>query len=427
MKSRMTRRLTRFFNGTVDICISGSNAERFLNLCQYQEIPLHDIRREGSRYRACLSAGDYFRLRPVIKKTGICPRITKRSGLPFCLKRNRKRKILYFCALMFAGMIYYLSGFLWRIEFDGCYYHTVEQLREFLRQEGIMEGIRKNQTDCSAIEESIRSRYTDIGWVSVELAGTVMKIHIKETRMPSMNADRVVDGYGNEWEEDTGHIVAARDGVVTEITVKSGMAKVRAGDVVKAGDILIDGVLEITGDDGSVIARHPVLADGDVRLKCVETYKQAVPMTYEEKVYTGRSRKGIELEILGKKIFSFNPSNSYQNSDIITEMGQYCIGENFYLPLVCARTTVREYTLNTAVRTKKEAELAANELLLRYLQERKQGGAVILEKRLAPRFTKTQCVLEGLLVFNESAWEYRRIKSDEWRTDNGDEHNTDNN
>ncbi len=427
MKSRLTKRMDRYFNGTVEICISGSNAERFLNLCQFQEIPLRDIRRDGSRYRAFLPAKDYFRLRPVIKKTGICPGITRRLGLPFALKRNRKRKILFLCALMFAGMIYYLSGFLWRIEFDGCYYHTVEQLREFLRQEGIMEGIRKSGADCNAIEECIRSNFTDIGWVSAELTGTVMKIHIKETRMPSMSAEQIVDGYGNTWEEETGHIVAAKDGVVTQITVKSGVAQVRVGDVVKEGDILIRGVLEIVGDDGNVTARHPVLADGTVRLKCVEDYSQAVPLTYEKKVYTGKSRSGIKLEIFGRKIFSYNPSNYYQNCDIITETGQYCIGESFYLPLVCEKTTVMEYTLTTETRTKNEAELAADQLLLRYLEEKKRGGAVILEKRLTPRFTKTECVLEGLLIFDESAWKYRRIKSDEWRQENEDEHNTDNN
>lgn len=427
MKSRLTRRLDRFFGGMVEICISGGGAERFLNLCQFQEITLQDICREGSRYRALIPAKDYFRLRPVIKKTGICPRITKRFGLPFCLKRNRKRKILYICALLFAGMIYYLSGFLWRIEFDGCYYHTPQQLSEFLRGEGITEGIRKSGADCSAIEESIRSNFTDIGWVSAELTGTVMKIHIKETRMPSMNADTAVDGYGNPWKEETGHIVAGKDGIVTEITVRSGTARVRAGDVVKAGDILIDGVLTVVGDDGSTVARHPVLADGTVRLKCVESYQQEVPLTYKQKVYTGKSRTGIELEILGRKIFSYHPSNLYQDCDIITEIGQYCIGENFYLPFTCAKTTVKEYTLVDAVRTKKEAQLAADQLLLRYLEERKAQGAVILEKRLTPSFTKTHCVLSGLLIFNESAWEYRRIKSEEWRLDNGDEHNAENN
>lgn len=422
----MIRRISRLFYGTTEICISGSNAERFLNLCQFQEIPLRNIKREGSRYRADMLAKDYFRLRPVIKKTGICPKITKRSGLPFYLKKRRKRKILLLCALLFAGMLYYLSGFLWRIEFDGCYYHTKEQLREFLREEGIMEGIRKNKADCTEIEERIRSEFTDIGWVSAELSGTVMKIHIKETRMPSMNSDQVIDGLGNAWEEETGHIVAAADGIVAEITVKSGMANVRAGDVVKAGDILISGVLDITGDDGSITARHAVLADGVVRLKCVEEYSRSVPMTYEQKVYTGRSRQGIVLEILGRKIFSYNPSKSYQNCDIITEMGQYCIGENFYLPVVCAKTTFAEYELTQAERTREEAELAADQLLLRYLEEKKEGGSVILDKQLTPRFTKTQCVLEGWLVFNESAWEYRSITSDEWRLDYGNEYNTEN-
>ena len=245
--------------------------------------------------------------------------------------------------------------------------------------------------------------------------------------MPSLEAERVVDGLGNAWGEETGHIVAARDGIVAELTVKSGTAMVRPGDVVKKGDILIGGVIDVVGDDGGVVAKHAVLAAGNVRLKCVENYKETVPLNYEEKVYTGHDRKGIVLEIFGRKIFSYNSGNSYQNCDIITEMGQYCIGENFYLPLLCRKTTVREYTLVPAVRTKEEAELAARQLLVRYLEEKKRGGAVILEKKVAARFTKTKCVFEGQLIFNESAWEYRRIKTEEWRFDNRDEYNTDSN
>jgi len=427
VNSKTTKSLNRFFGGTVQICISGSNAERFINLCQFQEIPLKEIKKDGSRYQAELPAKDYFRLRPVIKKTGICPRITKREGLPFFLKRNRKRKVLLFCAILFAGMIYYLSGFLWRIEFDGCFYHTREQLRDFLQEEGIAAGIRKDAADCTAIEECIRSRFTDIGWVSAELTGTVMKIHIKETHMPSLDADRVVDGLGNAWDEKTGHIVAACDGVVAELTVKSGTALVRPGDVVKKGDILISGVLNVIGDDGGIVAKHAVLAAGSVRLKCVENYRESVPLNYQEKIYTGRSKKGFVLEMFGKKIFSYNSGNPYQNCDIITEMGQYCIGKNFYLPLLCEKRTAKEYTLADAVRTKEEAELCARQLLVRYLEEKKLCGAVILDKELAARFTKTKCVLEGRLIFNESAWEYRRIKPEEWRSYNEDGNNTENN
>ena len=80
--------------------------------------------------------------------------------------------------------------------------------------------------------------------------------------MPSLEAERVVDGLGNAWGEETGHIVAARDGIVAELTVKSGTAMVRPGDVVKKGDILIGGVIDVVGDDGGVVAKHAVLAAG---------------------------------------------------------------------------------------------------------------------------------------------------------------------
>ena len=145
MKNELLNRLNRYCRGYIKIKITGSNAERFINLCQYQELRMETICREGCNYTAVMPAGDYFRLRPIIRKTGICPKIEEKQGLPFLLRKNRKRKVLLLCALLFAGLLYYLSGFLWRIEYEGCYYHTKEQIQSFLEECGIYEGVRKRE------------------------------------------------------------------------------------------------------------------------------------------------------------------------------------------------------------------------------------------------------------------------------------------
>ena len=427
MKNQLLSRLNRYRRGYIKIKISGSNAERFLNLCQYQDILLGGICREGADFTATLPAADYFRLRPIIRKTRVYPAIIEKYGFPFFLKKNRKRKVLLVCAILFAGLIYYLSGFLWRIEYEGCYYHTKEQLQSFLEECGIYEGVQKDAVSCPKIEEQIRSKFTDIGWVSAEISGTVMKIRIKETRMPKLDADQVTDGSGAVWEQETGHIVAACDGVVTNISVAGGTAMVRAGDVVHKGQILISGILDIVGDGDLLMEQRPVLARGTVELKTTEHYKDSFSMKYEKKAYTGKKKWGLRFEIAGIKIFSYVPSNSYPECDIITEMGQYCIGDSFFLPVKAWTTTLCEYRTEPAVYSREEARIVADKRLIRYLEEKKSGGQTLLSSDVRTTFADGSCETSGLLVFCGSAWQYSSINPDEWRQKNGDGNNTDNN
>ena len=418
-------RMKDFCTGMLQIRLTGSNAERFLNLCEYQGICLEQIVKQGSSYSAVIHAKDFFRLSPIIKKTGVRPVITEKKGLPFWLKRNRKRKILVLCALLFAGLIYYLSGFLWRIEFSGCYYHTKEQLADFMAETGVFEGARKTQVSCQGVEEAIRRQFPDIGWVSAELSGTVMKVRIQETKMPSLNAQTITDGKGNLWQEESGHIVAEKDGIVAEITVSQGKALVHAGDVVRKGDILISGVMEVIGDNELLVERYPVLAQGKVRLKTLEKYTDDFSMEYMQKVYTGREKTGVRLECISKKIFSYNPSNSYSDCDIITEMEQYCIGDSFFLPIKLFKTTIREYEEKPCRYSEEEAAILADERLVRYLEECKRQGAVILSAETETSFGENLCHTESVLKCLESAWQYRSINPDEWRLSEKDEHNTD--
>lgn len=244
--------------------------------------------------------------------------------------------------------------------------------------------------------------------------------------MPSLSNETAKDGFGTAWNQDYGHITAAKDGIVSEITVLNGTALVRAGDVVRAGDILISGVVDVVGDNDVLVKRFPVLAEGTVLIKTTEDYEDIFPMAYVKKVYTGRKKKGIRLEAAGTKIFSYMPSNSYRECDIINEMSQYCIGGDFYLPFKAWVTTMLEYEEEKAVYTEEEARALADERLVRYLAEKKAGGSVILETRLQTEVTAWQCRTAGLLLLSESAWLYQAISPEEWEMEDGNEYNTDN-
>ena len=90
---------------------------------------------------------------------------------------------------------------------------------------------------------------------------------------------------------------------MTEGTIEEW--KIKEGQAVKKGDILISGVVEVTGDFDAPLSTHLVYADGDVVLTGSQNYHSVLEMEYQEKVYTGKERKRISLRGFGYQVDFF--------------------------------------------------------------------------------------------------------------------------
>ena len=121
-----------------------------------------------------------------MKKTKTRPFIQKRFGLPFLLHRYRKRKVFAIGVVLCCAIVYIMSLFIWEISISGELKHTDESMLKFLKTNHVYMGIQKEKVDCPKIEEAIRAKYPDIGWVSAEIRGTRLLIKIKETDRKSV-------------------------------------------------------------------------------------------------------------------------------------------------------------------------------------------------------------------------------------------------
>ena len=119
--------------------------------------------------------------------------------------------------------------------------NTLRAILKFLSENNIKAGIKKKNIDGSKIEEEIRLAYEDIGWVSAEVKGTRLIIRIRETNMPTPVIRTTAPS----------HIVATKDAVIKEIITRSGTPMVKPGDVVRKGDILVSGIIEVMDDFGA--------------------------------------------------------------------------------------------------------------------------------------------------------------------------------
>ena len=123
--------ICRWAGGYVRLCVSGCSAERFFNLCKSARLNYWKVSRQREGCYFYMSLEDFFRLRPLLRKSHMSMRVISRAGLPFVLRQNRKRAALGAAVLSFFVLLYMMSLFIWNISFDGNYRYTRETLLGF--------------------------------------------------------------------------------------------------------------------------------------------------------------------------------------------------------------------------------------------------------------------------------------------------------
>lgn len=87
--------LLRYLSGYVCVELTGYATERFLNLCTNHDINLWNMDHKEDTYTFCMSLEDFWKIRPMVKKTRTKIRITKRCGLPFFFVPLSKKKNVF--------------------------------------------------------------------------------------------------------------------------------------------------------------------------------------------------------------------------------------------------------------------------------------------------------------------------------------------
>lgn len=413
----MLVKLFRWLKGFLRIKLKGQSPERFFNLCSNHHIYLWNIMNIEGVYECNIMLSDYKKIKAIAKKTHTIPLIMKRNGLPFKAKFYEKRKGFLIGILLFVSIVYILSLYIWDISILGGHTYTPEAMTKFLKNHSVFVGMKKNDINAQNIEELIRLTYKDIGWVSCEVKGTRLIIKIEETKIPEPYLKI----------NENSHIIAAKDSIITDIVTRTGTPLVKIGDVVKKGDTLVSGVVDIVGDNDILVEKKPVIADADILGKTFYEYKDVFPVQYLEKQYTGNVKKAYTLNLMLEKINIYKPRNIYPKYDIIVEDYMLHFNNNFYLPVGYTITTYPEYIEIKKKYSKEEAIAKATSKLNRFLDKLKEEDVLILENNVKISMDNKNVVAQGKIIVLESIMEYKTVNDDEWRNIEVDESSGNNN
>lgn len=388
----------RYTKGYVQVLLTGYAPERFLNLCSKHDILIWDLTPEEEGYRFFLTIQGFRELKPLLRKTKTKIRIEKRRGLPFVLFRYRKRKLFLFGMALFFGILYWVSGFIWKIEISGNSYLSEDVIFAFLKEQNCSFGTKKDEIHCETLEAALRNKYDEIIWTSAQIYGTKLTISVQENLLPEKS-------YQQDLEE-INDIVAAKDGKIVKIVTRSGTPLVKEGDTVTKGTTLVSGRIEIKNDAGEVAEYLYKKADADILAHVSYKYEDVIPILYEETEYTGEQKNFYSIRIGTKRINQPFFSVSYEKKNILTDSYQLHLTKNFYLPIFFEKNCYRECDVQSKKRSKSEAKQLALKHLKTYLTNLKEKGVQIISENVMIVKEKNAYRVTGTIEAYESIISY---------------------
>ncbi|MBR2718076.1 MAG: sporulation protein YqfD [Clostridia bacterium] len=332
------------------VTVEGLNLERFFRMTAEQGVACLKARRRGRR---CTFLIDESRL-PVLVAIAVQGgwQITQgsRCGAGRHYDRVRRHWLLggLLCVMVIGILL--MTQMLWSVSLinAGSY---VSDARIFLRHTGIQAPMMKSSVDLNELREQLEWRYPDVAWIECGWRGTALRITF-------------VQGISSKDEHlctSARDVVSAESGIVECVITLAGTPVVSSGDLVTAGQTLIQGY-ERGADEQNI----PVSARGIVKLRVWDSASAKVSLYETNTIYTGNSEKNIRIE--GPFFALYNPDKpTYEHFDI--KRGSMPLGGLFF-PFMLHVDEYRECRAERTIRSIEQVKREAEEAAMRILREK---------------------------------------------------------
>ncbi|MBR5615441.1 MAG: sporulation protein YqfD [Clostridia bacterium] len=374
-------RIDHVILGYCEFFVRAELAVCFLNLCHekgflYQPVSAKD-REDAYCYRCRLAASSA--LMKGCQEYGIALCGVRFGGLPRLLYRYRRRAGLAVGGALAVLLLWLSCNVVWDVRVQAEGEIGLPYLREQLAACGLSVGEWIPRLETDEVESRLLTTSQGIAWVSVNMRGTVAYVQVRPLLTPD-----TVDSQG-----DTVNLVAGGDGIVESVRLMAGDVVVKAGDLVRKGQLLISGVRDV-GQDGFALSE----ARGEVMARTTHTITVEIPLSFEQKVYTGEKKAEKTLFFFGKAIKITKSTGIIGgNCDTIKRLEIYSLWGDAALPISMQTVEMRSFEMQTVTITQQEAKQRAYEQLERELIMATRD-ATLLSRRVVCRFTSEACVLE---------------------------------
>ncbi len=264
------------------------NSQRLINKFLEKDIPLKKIKSNGDRLRFCVEDKHLSKCIEIIKATGVDYAVESRGGAYLAKSLMLRYLSVAVTAVMVIAALIMARSVCFKIEIDCENVDVVSQVKNILAQDSIRPYMLKSKINTKALSKRISGEIEEVGFANCYFDGGKLTVQIKEVHV-------------KEEEEEYSKIVPDRDCIITRVLVYSGTALVKAGDVVKKGDTLIEGYID-TAPDTEENERLTVPADGLVYAETAYVKRITIGDKVIETRRTGESWKTTDIYLFGKLI-----------------------------------------------------------------------------------------------------------------------------
>lgn len=336
-----------FACGATRLRFSRESATEGLDLCFSMGLSHTDfsVDEEGNVFLT-LPRASARRLLEAARARSLSVSVAASYGLPALLSRLVRHLGLLVGGVLGVILLLLSGRFLWAVEVTGNERMSSGEVRELLADCGFFVGRYLPGTDTRAIETRALIATDRIAWLSIHLDGTVARVQVVERVAEEPAPTRPAS------------LVAARDGQIERLEVLRGESAVRVGEAVRAGELLVSGILE-----GEGIGCRFTRAAGQVWARTERTVSIEIPYAREEKVYQDAKTAKITLNFFNfsLKIFE-NSGNAGEDCDIIKTEEVFPTRGGRAVPITLEVLRRRSYTTEERMRSEEEA------LALAYVQ-----------------------------------------------------------
>lgn len=300
--------------------ICGLNQEKILNEIA-KSCPVFDIERidkQNSTFQC--SFFDKRKVEKILKDK----RVQVVSVVDFGVAGWAKKMVCSYglvAGLIVSAILYGVqSQYVLQYEFLG--FETVEksEVLTFLKENF---SAKKSKLNTEEIEIALADKFDEISFVSCIVKGQTLVVNIKEKLLPE-------EKYGTFKP-----LVASKNGRVTQINLVSGTLNVKVGDVVMAGDVLVEPyTIDTSGNLKKVEAEAEIFAD---------VYNEASVDHYETMINiyrTGKTKQENIITLFGLPIYTFKEDVEFEMYEIESE--NVDLVKNLLLPFKMQKITYYE-------------------------------------------------------------------------------------
>ena len=323
--------------GTAACAVTGALPAAFLSRCSAEGVTLRAVEAvDKTALRCTVALRDLERARAIAVRSQCALTVLRARGGKAAGRRLARRWVPAVCLLLCFCLLAWSKLFIWEIDVTGNETVSAGRVRSALSDCGVGLGTFWPDLTSDNLRSELLTRLPELAWATVNIYGSRAEVIVRE-RVPKpelFDSDEPVD------------LAAERLGFVTEVRALAGTAKVKPGDAVLPGDILISG-----SADSAFSGQRPVHAVGTVTAETYYELTAAAPAEGLAPVEKGETRSRWAL-LVGKKRLNLYKNSSFcpRDCDKINSIWEFQIPGLFAFPLALVRERTTERTLEAQAR-----------------------------------------------------------------------------